>query len=62
MKFDGRQIEYFVSWSLPVRGAWIEIALDEKVNALMESLPVRGAWIEIGGNINGNMKEDGRSP
>ena len=35
-------------WSLPVRGAWIEMldaAENEGENA---SLPVRGAWIEIG--------------
>ena len=29
--------------SLPVRGAWIEIALDEKVNALMEVAPRKGS-------------------
>ena len=34
--------------SLPVRGAWIEIALhqDNLTNG-RRSLPVRGAWIEI---------------
>ena len=34
-------------WSLPVRGAWIEIVPAEVVQNLQMSLPVRGAWIEI---------------
>ena len=34
--------------SLPVRGAWIEIAAAwQRAAALSASLPVRGAWIEI---------------
>ena len=34
--------------SLPVRGAWIEIAMsDADLLQLRTSLPVRGAWIEI---------------
>ena len=33
--------------SLPVRGAWIEIAAIRRSIALVKSLPVRGAWIEI---------------
>ena len=34
--------------SLPVRGAWIEIALAKKSSgAYQRSLPLRGAWIEI---------------
>ena len=33
--------------SLPVRGAWIEIALGTMGSRLLWSLPVRGAWIEI---------------
>ena len=34
--------------SLPVRGAWIEIALFQRVDSAVKvSLPVRGAWIEI---------------
>ena len=33
--------------SLPVRGAWIEIAKSRKWSAPKLSLPVRGAWIEI---------------
>ena len=33
--------------SLPVRGAWIEIAFCRKPPIQNQSLPVRGAWIEI---------------
>ena len=33
--------------SLPVRGAWIEIVYDERMDERLPSLPVRGAWIEI---------------
>ena len=33
--------------SLPVRGAWIEIATSSAVLPCIASLPVRGAWIEI---------------
>ena len=34
-------------WSLPVRGAWIEIGLWLYSISVLESLPVRGAWIEM---------------
>ena len=33
--------------SLPVRGAWIEMAIGIPVMAGVWSLPVRGAWIEM---------------
>ena len=33
--------------SLPVRGAWVEIANAERLVDIMASLPVRGAWVEI---------------
>ena len=33
--------------SLPVRGAWIEIAVCVHTGHKVMSLPVRGAWIEI---------------
>ena len=33
--------------SLPVRGAWIEIAMETQEFQMMASLPVRGAWIEM---------------
>ena len=33
--------------SLPVRGAWIEIAVLVLIVRDVLSLPVRGAWIEI---------------
>ena len=41
--------------SLPVRGAWIEIA-DRTFASLKDmSLPVRGAWIEIGDYVPQNV-------
>ena len=37
----------FSQESLPVRGAWIEMAAARRSSAVPGSLPVRGAWIEI---------------
>ena len=41
----------FLPWlrtSLPVRGAWVEISILERMeNGGLSSLPVRGAWVEI---------------
>ena len=34
-------------WSLPSRGAWIEISLWEGHDNNVKSLPSRGAWIEM---------------
>ena len=34
-------------WSLPVRGAWIEIRAFSVLPSPFPSLPVRGAWVEI---------------
>ena len=34
-------------WSLPVRGAWIEMVYESCTGQRCRSLPVRGAWIEI---------------
>ena len=37
-------------WSLPVRGAWIEMSSSAcACSGSIASLPVRGAWIEIKG-------------
>ena len=36
-----------VLWSLPVRGAWIEMLLARCAKHVIQSLPVRGAWIEM---------------
>ena len=36
-----------MSESLPVRGEWIEISLQQDANKKLGSLPVRGEWIEI---------------
>ena len=45
MRMDCQQIG---EPSLPVRGAWIEIANGRgRYRARSASLPVRGAWIEI---------------
>ena len=35
--------------SLPVRGAWIEMATIRMTAITIRSLPVRGAWIEMSG-------------
>ena len=35
-------------WSLPVRGAWVEMIANMYVfSCFVPSLPVRGAWVEI---------------
>ena len=36
-----------VSWSLPMRGEWIEIDAGFVYRGRIESLPMRGEWIEI---------------
>ena len=33
--------------SLPLRGAWIEMALVDGLPKIIASLPLRGAWIEM---------------
>ena len=59
---SGRQNCYF-ALSLPVRGAWVEIAcrVNRACTATM-SLPVRGAWVEIGRMISESTSSAGRSP
>ena len=48
LKSESWSDTYFLGWSLPVRGAWIEIRTIACVSAgAGASLPVRGAWIEI---------------
>ena len=44
---DSTDIEQLTKRSLPVRGAWIEMAINGTSDYPTESLPVRGAWIEI---------------
>ena len=34
-------------WSLPVRGAWVEMGVCFLACAVHLSLPVRGAWVEM---------------
>ena len=49
--------------SHPVRGAWIEIIIEQqekKLSAL--SHPVRGAWIEILNDVNDTYSNVGRIP
>ena len=41
--------------SLPVRGAWIEIADPAEIQRTGKSLPVRGAWIEIFDEIDNGI-------
>ena len=60
---DGSQVEYYYNWSLPARGAWIEmftLVFDRAFE--FGSLPARGAWIEmlLLGGIPGMVY--GRSP
>ena len=47
MKLSNETIVAQHPWSLPVRGAWIEIIHSPRGEARGPSLPVRGAWIEI---------------
>ena len=47
MKFLLPVVEVPSDESLPVRGAWIEIALALVKSHKKQSLPVRGAWIEM---------------
>ena len=37
----------YADLSLPVRGAWVEIASKWTQRSKASSLPVRGAWVEI---------------
>ena len=60
--FNGGAWE-LVSWSLPVRGAWVEmvgIPADDESDAV--SLPVRGAWVEIIFVLLSAETQPGRSP
>ena len=45
--YDSDRQNCYFAQSLPVRGAWIEIAWSSKSCSDLGSLPVRGAWIEI---------------
>ena len=47
MKYGKRSEREAESWSLPPRGAWIEISEEERTGFIESSLPPRGAWIEI---------------
>ena len=45
--YDSDRQNCYFAQSLPVRGAWIEIAYALRKAIREGSLPVRGAWIEI---------------
>ena len=48
--------------SLPVRGAWIEMAWVTDSAWVTGSLPVRGAWIEIAVYVRTSVHQESRSP
>ena len=62
MKYTSAPSRRVADWSLPVRGAWIEIAFAESANVSVMSLPVRGAWIEMLLMLLAAMVCIGRSP
>ena len=62
MKFIARVVAREILKSLPVRGAWIEIALGRPICGLIVSLPVRGAWIEIAPHQRSDPYGRRRSP
>ena len=47
MKSDNTVRHEKIIWSLPPRGAWIEITKGNGGNVVVRSLPPRGAWVEI---------------
>ena len=49
-------------WSLPSRGAWIEIYVMDALGNQQESLPSRGAWIEILNSVSTPPVSCCRSP
>ena len=53
MKYKPKVAQFNFYGSLPVRGAWIEIAQPEIYTACLSSLPVRGAWIEMTADAHG---------
>ena len=46
---NNRCLYHRASSSLPVRGAWVEMAKIRLSGTSTQSLPVRGAWVEISG-------------
>ena len=53
LKYKPKVAQFNFYGSLPVRGAWIEIAQPEIYTACLSSLPVRGAWIEMTADAHG---------
>ena len=50
------------AWSLPVRGAWVEMFASSISSQITESLPVRGAWVEMPLDILPGIWYNSRSP
>ena len=44
-------------WSLPSRGAWIEMEIRLHLFYKLSSLPSRGAWIEMRDLLNANITD-----
>ena len=62
MKFHPLKNRKILPWSLPVRGAWIEIISFASGRGALRSLPVRGAWIEIAYLSRSALMSLSRSP
>ena len=63
MKFRACPDLIYKPWSLPVRGAWVEIFLLFASRRLKpSSLPVRGAWVEINSDKRELIEALCRSP
>ena len=62
MKFFRLRYPSIGGWSLPVRGAWIEMFGRSRSAPQPLSLPVRGAWIEIPVGADVGIEARGRSP
>ena len=52
----------YADLSLPVRGAWVEIASKWTQRSKASSLPVRGAWVEISISATSSKLPPSRSP
>ena len=52
LKSNMPRIPSNMPWSLPTRGAWIEIPVLRRGGLQLWSLPTRGAWIEIDSSLD----------
>ena len=60
--YDSDRQNCYFAQSLPVRGAWIEMAIVRFSRGSVSSLPVRGAWIEMLSSIRCVVVTPSRSP